>query len=42
MQLEIQGLTAEDAPTLVLASGLGGVAGFWQPQLAALTPHIAW
>lgn len=39
MHLEIQGLTAEDAPTLVLASGLGGVAGFWQPQLAALTPH---
>lgn len=39
MHLEIQGLTAEDAPTLVLSSGLGGVAGFWQPQLAALTPH---
>lgn len=39
MHLEIQGLTAADAPTLVLSSGLGGVAGFWQPQLAALTPH---
>ncbi|QDY41578.1 pyrimidine utilization protein D [Candidatus Pantoea soli] len=39
MQLDIHGLTADDAPTLVLSSGLGGVAGFWQPQLAALTPH---
>lgn len=39
MHLEIHGLTANDAPTLVLSSGLGGVAGFWQPQLAALTPH---
>ena len=39
MHLEIHGLTAADAPTLVLSSGLGGVAGFWQPQLAALTPH---
>ncbi len=39
MHLEIQGLTADDAPTLVLSSGLGGVAGFWAPQLAALTPH---
>ena len=39
MHLEIQGLTAEDAPTLVMSSGLGGVAGFWQPQLSALTPY---
>ena len=39
MHLDIRGLTTEDAPTLVLSSGLGGVAGFWQPQLAALTPH---
>lgn len=37
MQLDILGLQDPDAPTLVLASGLGGVAGFWQPQLAALT-----
>ena len=27
----------EDAPTLVLSSGLGGSANFWKPQLAALT-----
>ncbi|BAN98561.1 pyrimidine utilization protein D [Plautia stali symbiont] len=39
MHLDIQGLSAPDAPTLVLSSGLGGVAAFWQPQLAALTPH---
>jgi len=37
MQLDILGLQNPDAPVLVLASGLGGVAGFWQPQLAALT-----
>ena len=37
MKLDIHGLTTADAPTLVLASGLGGVAGFWQPQLATLT-----
>ncbi|MGK3140902.1 pyrimidine utilization protein D [Pantoea sp. C2G6] len=37
MQLDILGLQSPDAPTLVLSSGLGGVAGFWQPQLAALT-----
>ena len=36
MQLDILGLQNPDAPTLVLSSGLGGVAGFWQPQLAAL------
>lgn len=39
MHLQIQGLQTEDAPTLVLSSGLGGVAGFWQPQLAALGQH---
>lgn len=39
MHVEIHGLQADDAPTLVLASGLGGVAGFWQPQLAALTKN---
>ena len=37
MQLDILGLQNPEAPTLVLSSGLGGVAGFWQPQLAALT-----
>lgn len=37
MQLDILGLQNPEAPTLVLSSGLGGVAGFWQPQLATLT-----
>ena len=37
MHLEILGRQDPAAPTLVLASGLGGVAGFWQPQLAALS-----
>lgn len=37
MHLDILGLQHTDAPTLVLSSGLGGVASFWQPQLAALT-----
>lgn len=36
MQVDIVGRQEATAPTLVLASGLGGVAGFWQPQLAAL------
>ncbi|HCX00244.1 MAG TPA: pyrimidine utilization protein D [Pantoea sp.] len=37
MHLEIVGRQDSAAPTLVLASGLGGVAAFWQPQLAALS-----
>lgn len=38
MYLEVVGqLDAQQ--TLVLSSGLGGSAHFWQPQLAALTPH---
>ncbi|RPD96380.1 pyrimidine utilization protein D [Candidatus Pantoea deserta] len=39
MHLDILGLQNADAPTLVLSSGLGGVASFWQPQLAALAAH---
>lgn len=36
MHVEIHGQPADEAPTLVLSSGLGGVTGFWQPQLATL------
>ncbi len=37
MHLEIVARQDAAAPTLVLSSGLGGVAVFWQPQLAALS-----
>ncbi|MEG3767485.1 pyrimidine utilization protein D [Alteromonas sp. 14N.309.X.WAT.G.H12] len=36
MYFEVHGLTTPNAPTLVLSSGLGGAAQFWQPQLADL------
>ncbi|GFD80705.1 putative aminoacrylate hydrolase RutD [Tenacibaculum sp. KUL118] len=37
MYYEIHGLTSPNAPTIVLSSGLGGAAKFWQPQLADFT-----
>ncbi|GFD69843.1 pyrimidine utilization protein D [Alteromonas sp. KUL106] len=37
MHYEIHGLTSPNAPTIVLSSGLGGAAKFWQPQLADFT-----
>ncbi len=37
MHVETHGLQTHDAPTLVFSSGLGGVAGFWQSQLAVLS-----
>lgn len=37
MHLEILGQQAAEAPTLVLSAGLGGSAGFWLPQLGALS-----
>jgi len=33
---EIHGRQANDAPTIILSSGLGGAGAYWQPQLAAL------
>lgn len=36
MYFEWRGSTAKDAPVVVLSSGLGGSANFWQSQLPAL------
>jgi len=37
---KISGNTSPDAQTVVLSSGLGGVHGFWQPQMAMLERHF--
>ncbi len=36
MHYDIHGLTAPDAPTIILSSGLGGSGSYWAPQIAAL------
>lgn len=36
VRYELTGSTQPDAETIVLSAGLGGLAGFWQPQLPAL------
>ncbi|MBP2548191.1 aminoacrylate hydrolase [Neorhizobium galegae] len=36
MHYDIHGLTAPDAPTILLSSGLGGSGAYWAPQIAAL------
>lgn len=36
MHYDIHGLTAPDAPTILLSSGLGGSGAYWTPQIAAL------
>lgn len=40
MHFEIHGRADPGAEAIVLSSGLGGAAGFWAPQMAALTPHF--
>jgi aminoacrylate hydrolase len=34
VQFDVHG--PDDAPSVLLSSGLGGTAGFWQPQMSAL------
>ena len=31
---------SEDAPSLILSSGLGGSASYWKPNIAALAEHF--
>lgn len=37
MHFDIHGLTRPDARTIILSSGLGGSAGYWAPQIEALS-----
>lgn len=37
MHFDLHGRQDADAPTIILSSGLGGSAGYWAPQLAALS-----
>ena len=37
---KVSGSTSPEAQTVVLSSGLGGVHGFWQPQMAMLEKHF--
>ncbi|MBT9372073.1 pyrimidine utilization protein D [Rhizobium sp. CSW-27] len=40
MHYDIHGLTAPDAPTILLSSGLGGSGAYWTPQIAALAERF--
>jgi aminoacrylate hydrolase len=40
LKYEVSGLQDARAETVVLSAGLGGLAGFWRPQLAALGAHF--
>lgn len=39
MTFDVHESDRPDAPTVLLSAGLGGAAGYWAPQLAALTPR---
>lgn len=40
LRFEVHGRAEDDADTVLLSSGLGGAAAFWQPQLAALAARF--
>ncbi|MFY8092473.1 MAG: pyrimidine utilization protein D [Niveispirillum sp.] len=40
MHVDIHGRDDEDAPVLILSSGLGGSGAYWASQLPALAPHF--
>lgn len=40
MYYKVSGKNSPTAETLVLSSGLGGVHGFWQPQMVMLNEHF--
>ena len=37
---DIHGASGEDAPTIILSSGLGGSGAYWTPQIEALSEHF--
>lgn len=41
MKYELVGRTDRAAETIVLSAGLGGGAGYWQPQIDALAKHFS-
>lgn len=40
LHYDIHGLAGEDAPAIILSSGLGGSAAYWTPQIAALSERF--
>lgn len=40
MHYEVHGRQADDAPTIILSSGLGGAGAYWLPQIGALAASM--
>lgn len=40
LHFELHGLSGDDAPTIILSSGLGGSGGYWAPQIEALSSRF--